>query len=262
MGFLDGAKAQINGQKALRAHVNANELAKDGRVAEAKEKYDQALKLYEAAMAGGYQRANVRQGYAILLMRLGDFEKAKAVMEDIRLLKDLTENDWFELRLNYSICLWRMGRLDDAINTAKRAMQMKKCAALYSTLGMYLVEMADRTGDFSEIEVFNRASMDYDDEDAGILDNLGAMHEAMSRHTDDPQARAAHRKTAKDYYIKAHAARPKQIITMYNLAKMQHEDGEDDQARKTLEPAENLYYSAVSVVTEDMMAELKRAVKL
>lgn len=262
MGFLDGAKAQLSGQKALRAHVAANDLAKNGKVAEANEKYRQALKLYEAAMAGGQQRANVRQGYAILLMRLGDFERAMAVMEEIRRLRDLTESDWFELRMNYSICLWRMGRLDDAIDTGRRAMQMRKCAAIYSTLGMYLVEKAALTGDFTEAEAFNRESMDYDDADAGIVDNMGAMYEAMADRAGDAEMRAEYRKKAKDHYTRAHAIKPRQIVTMYNLARMQHADGEDAQARKTLEPAENLCYSAVGTVTEAMMEDLKRAVEL
>ena len=38
------------------------------------------------------------------------------------------------------------------------------------------------------------------------------------------------------------------------------EDGEDDAAREVLESAENLYYSAVCSVSEDMMEALKREV--
>ena len=260
MGLFSGAKAHVIGQKAIRTHINANELASDGKVGEAKAKYQEAHRLYEEAMAAGPQKANIRQGFAILLMRLGDFDRAMKIMEEIRLMKDLTENDWFELRLNYSVCLWKKGRLDDAIATGRRAMQLKKCAAIYNTLGMYLVEKAGQTGDFSEIEAFNKESMDYDDEDAGILDNVAAMYEEMMKRADDPGERQRLRKLAKENYAKAHKIKPRQITTLYTLARLYHEYGEDDMARKVLADADSLYYSAVCAVTEDMMDALKREV--
>ena len=260
MGLFSGAKAQINGQKAIRTHINANELAAEGKLEEARAKYQEAYRLYESVMAEGAAKASVRQSFAILLMRLGEFDRAMQIMEQIRLMKDLTESDWFDLRLNYSVCLWKKGRLDDAIATGRRAMQIRTCAAIYNTLGMYLAEKAGQTGDFSEIEALNRAAMDYDDEDAGILDNMGAMYEAMMKWDDDPEKAAEHRRLAKQYYAKAHAVKPRQITTLYTLARMQHEDGEDEDARKTLSAAKNLYYSAVCAVTEEMMEALRREV--
>lgn len=255
MGLFSGAKAQITGQKAYRTHLSANELATEGKPKEAAAKYKEVRKLYEDALAGGPQPPNIRMGYAILLMRLGEFDHAMEVMQQVRLDKALKESDWFDLRLNYSVCQWRKGQLDEAIATARRAEQVKKCAALYNTLGMYLAEKAERTGDFAEVEAFNREAMDYDDEDPGALDNMGMMYEAMSKHAADP---APLRAKAKEYYEKAHAVKPRQIATMYALARMYHEDGQDDLARRALEPAENLYFSAVCPVSEQMMDDLKR----
>lgn len=258
MGILNGMKAELAGQKAYRAHVAANELADAGKPREAEEKYQQVVKLYEQAMAAGHQRPAVALGYAILLMRLGQFEKARDIMQPMRLDKSLTESDWFDLRLNYSVCLWKLGQLDDAIATAKRALPLRTCAAIYNTLGMYLVEKSARTGDFEETVAFNREAMAYDDEDAGILDNLGAMHLAMSRYADDP---APDRQKARDYFAKAHAIKPRQITTLYELARLYHEDGEDEKARETLKDADTLYYSAVCSVNRAMVEALRDAVK-
>ena len=260
MGLFSGAKAQIAGQKALRAHISANELAQKGKPEEAGEKYREVIRMYEAAMRDGNQKPNVHQGYAILLVRLGEYERAMEVMQKIRLMKDLTENDWFDLRLNYSVCLWKLGRLDDAIATARRAMEIKKCASIYNTLGMFLVEKADGTGDFEEVVAFNQEAMDYDDEDAGILDNMGGMYEAMMKRDADPETRAEHRRLAEQYFAKAHEIKPRQITTLYALARMYHEDGADDKAREVLGDADDLYYSAVCAVSKDMMEDLKRSV--
>lgn len=261
MGLFSGAKAQIAGQKALRAHISANELAQQGKPSEAANKYSEVEKLYETALKDGCMKPSVHQGYAILLMRLGKFEKAQEVMQKIRLMKDLTENDWFDLRLNYSVCHWKQGRLDEAIATGRRAMEIKKCASIYNTLGMYLVEKAGETGDFAEIEAFNQEAMDYDDEDAGILDNMGGMYEAMMKRDADPEARAEHRRLAEEYFARAHEAKPRQITTLYTLARMYHEDGADDRAREVLRDSKDLYYSAVCPVTGDMMEALRRSVE-
>ena len=255
MGLFSGAKATITGQKAYRAHVNANELANEGKLTEAKEKYAQARRQYEEALAGGPQPPQVQMGYIILLMRFGEFEKAMGIMQKMRTDKNLKENDWFDIRLNYSVCLWKQGNLDEAIATAKRAEQIKKCAAIYNTLGMYLVEKAQQTGDFSEVEAFNAEAMEYDDEDPGILDNMGAMYEAKSKIAPDPMP---DRQKAIDYFAKAHKIKPRQITTLYALARLYHEDGEDEKARAVLDDAENLYYSAVCAVTPDMMEALRR----
>ena len=88
MGLFSGAKAQIAGQKALRAHISANELAQKGKPEEAGEKYREVLKMYEAAIRDGNQKPNVHQGYAILLVRLGEYERAMEVMQKIRLMKE------------------------------------------------------------------------------------------------------------------------------------------------------------------------------
>lgn len=260
MSLFSGAMAQFTGQKAIRVHISANEAANAGRLKEAKEKYVQSFKLYEQAMREGPQKPNIRQGFAVLLMRLGDFDRAMQVMEELRLVKTLTENDWFDLRLNYAVCLWKKGRLDDAIATANRAAQLKKCASIYSTLGMFLVEKAAQTGDFTAASAFNDEAMAYDDEDAGILDNMGEMFEAMSKHEADPAKATEYRSKAKEYFAKAHKAKPRQITTIYSLARMYHEDGEDDQAHEVLDDAEDLYYSAVCSVSEDMMKALRREV--
>lgn len=260
MGLFNGAKAQISGRKAIRTHIAANQASNEGRIAEAKEKYAQARKYYEEALAEGTEKATVHQGFAILLMRMGEFDRAMSLMEKLSRSKGLKDEDWFDLRLNYAVCLWKKGRLDDAIATGYRAAQIKKCAAIYGTLGMFLVEKADQTGAFEAAKTFNGEAMDYDDEDAGVLDNMGEMLEAMSRHETDPEQARACREEAKAYYVKAHEAKPRQITTIYSLARMYHEDGQNAEARKVLSSAKDLYYSAVCSVSEDMMENLKKEV--
>ena len=193
-------------------------------------------------------------------MRLGEFDRAIEIMQKLSRFKNLKDEDWFDLRMNYAVCHWKKGRLDDAIATATRASQIKKCASLYGTLGMFLVEKAEQTGDFEAAKAFNAEAMDYDDEDAGILDNMGEMYEAMAKWESDPAKAKECRDKAKKYYAKAHAAKPRQITTIYSLARMYHEDGQEAKAREVLDDADNLYFSGVCSVSEAMMEALKKEI--
>ena len=259
MGFFDEVKALTTGQKAYRTHVAANRLANEGRIAEAKAQYDKALGLYERAAGGGLDKPEILLGYAILLMRTGEIERAGEQMRAVSRMQGLKESDWFDLRLNYAVYHWKQGRLDEAIETARRAAKVRKNAAIYTVLGIFLTDKARETGDFGEAEAFNAEAMEYDDEDAGILDNMGCMFEAMAAHAGaagDAERAAECRAKARTYFAKAHEVRPRQISTIYALAKMYHEDGDDAAAREVLASAVNLYYSGTCPVSEDMMNAL------
>ena len=256
MGFFDAAKAAYNGNRAYHLHVDANKLAGEGKVAQAKEKYQAALKLYDEAVRQGNKAPNIMQAYTLLLMREGEFEKARALMEDMSRQKGLSDGDWFQLRIQYSIYLWHAGQLDRAIETIGRAAAHSMNGSIYGTLGMYWVDKARQTGEFGPALEFNRQAMDYDDEDASTLDNMAQLHEAMADAEGDGERAKAFRAQALDYYKKAHKQKPRQITTIYYLARMLHRNGDDAGARKLLDGRNSLYISAICPVTKQMMDAL------
>lgn len=256
MGFFDAAKGAISGNKAYKLHTDANKLAGEGKPAEAEEKYQEALRLYEEAASLGNMPQKIYQGYAVLLLRMGKFDRARDLMVDMSRMKNLTDDDWFQLRLHYSIYQWRMGELDKAIDTIGRAAAYKMNGVIYSTLGMYWVDKARQTGDFQPALDFNLKALDYDDEDAATLDNMGQLYEAMSEVEGDGEKAREYRAKALDFYEKAHAQKARQITTLYCLARMLHQDGKDDRARKLLSVRDSLYYSAICPVDRQMMDEL------
>ena len=259
MGLFDTAKATFTGNKAYRAHVDGNKLAGEGKRQEAAEKYQTALRLYEEAMAGGGAVAqNIQRAYAVLLMREGDFEKAGELMQQISKQKPMSKDDWFELRIDYSIYLWKTGQLDKAIETIGRAADYKMNGMVYGTLGMYWVEKARQTHEYEAALDFNMKALDYDDEDPSTLDNLGQLYEIMSG--DGGEKAAEYRAEAIKYYKLAHKAKPRQTTTLYYLARLYHQDGADDKARKLLADRDSLYISAICPVTKEMMDALAREI--
>jgi len=256
MGVFDAARAAYCGNRAYHAHVDAGKLANEGKVAQAREKYRAALGFYEEAVRLGNDSPNVLLAYAILLTREGEFDRAGELMQRISRMKNLSEDDWFQLRVQYSIYQWATGQLDKAIETIGRAAAHKMNGNIYGTLGMYWVDKARQTGDFGPALDFNRQAMEYDDEDAATLDNMGQLYEAMADAGDSPEGAGECRAKALDYYRRAHEARPRQITTIYNLARMYHTAGDDDRARKLLSVRDTLYFSAVCPVSREMMEAL------
>ena len=254
MGILDAAKAAMLGNKAYRMHVDANKLVEEGKPAEARAKYLKALSLYDESDRLGNAAPNIAQGHALLLLREGQFDRAKALLEKRAQNKSLSKDEWFQLRLQYSICLWCMGDVDKAMETIGRAAKYKMNGSIYTTLGMFWVDKAKRDGDYEAALRFNMEALDYDEDDAATLDNLGELYEDMADI--DADRAEEYRARALDYYDKAHRQKPRQITTLYFLARMYHRNGDDARARELLSVRDSLYFSAICPVKKEMMDAL------
>ena len=263
MGFLDSLKGNTAGAKAYRTHISAMQLRKAGKYAESEAKLDEAIRLYGEAYAAGYRKTAALQGYALLLMRRGEFERAREIMLECNKDKSMSADDRFSLRVDYSICQWKMGRLDKAIETIQNAARAKKNGSIYTTLGMFLVERARETGEFDEALAFNEEALDYDDEDAGVLDNVGQLYMIMAeklRAGGDAEQAAECRKKALDALKKANELKPDQVSSAYYLAKLLHEDGDDARARSLLDHVLKIPFSAIMQVSREEAEALRKAV--
>ena len=254
MSIFGGNPAIKAGNHAYRCHVDGNKLIEAGKEKEGQAKLDEALQYYAQAYEAGLDRVGMLMSYGVLLMRRGEYEKAKEVYLRVHYKPGLSKDDRFDLRNNYSICLWRLGKLDEAIATIKRAAADNKTTLVYTTLGLFLILKADQTGDFSEAIAFNDEAYEYDDEDPAILDNLGFLHMTMEEHArraGDAEKVKAERKLAYDYFTRAHKLKPRQITTLYYLAKMLEEDGQKDRAREFIDAALQGTVSSICPVSRE-----------
>lgn len=260
MGFLDDMKANRMGQKAYNVHVQANDLQKRGKLSEARKKYPEALQLYAEAYEAGCRKTSILMAYAVLLMRSGEFERARELMREISKDKSMSEDTHFELRINYAICLWRLGILDKAIETAEFAGKHAKNGSYYSTLGTLLVDRAKQDHDFESVKKFLDEAMEYDDEDPATLDNMGELVLLMSdeaRASGNIEEADALRKQSVEYYEKAHEEKPGQITTLYALAKFERENGNIERAKELVDKAIVHSSSKVCPISIEMLKELK-----
>jgi len=259
MGLFDKVNGKLKANQAVRTHAAANQLSDKGLIEDAKKRYGEALRLYDEAFDTGFKSSNFMQSYAILLMREGQMEKAREVLLEVQKIKGLSADDWHNLRVNYSICQWKMGQLDKAIETIGHAAREKMNSSVYNTLGMYLVDKARITGEIEEAMDFNMKAMDYDDEDGATLDNLGQLYMIMAdleKAKGDAEKASEYTAKARELLEKAHKNKPRQITTIYYLATILFEAGELDKARALVHKADTIYFSALCSVSRKEMDAL------
>ena len=79
MSIFGGNPAIKAGNHAYRCHVDGNKLIEAGKEKEGQAKLDEALQYYAQAYEAGLDRVGMLMSYGVLLMRRGEYEKAKEV---------------------------------------------------------------------------------------------------------------------------------------------------------------------------------------
>ncbi len=250
MGLFDGFIADNNGRKAYTCHVQGNRLSEQGKVAEAKAKHDRALDLYARAIAGGCKKPSYIMAYGVLLLRFRRFEEAREAFFKAEKCPDITKAERSQLRINFAIAQWKLGNLDSAIEQLKIAKDVAKNGTVYGSLGYILIEKAIKTGDFKEALAFNEEALEYDDEDAVVLDNMGQLYLAMGD-----------KEKALEYFTKAHEIKPTQVDTLYYLAKLSIEAGDREKAKEYLNSALTGNYSALCTTTREQAEALLKSIQ-
>ena len=214
----------MTGNKALTAHSKGD--------------YRTALKLYEEAYEKGMDKPRLLRGYSVLLIRTSQFDKALEVLKRMeKMPMDAKEKN--DLHINYAIILWQKGHLDRAMEILEDEFRHTKNGTLYSIIGYLKIEQ----GDAEEAIRFNKEALEYDDEDPVFLDNLGQTYYRL----------VGDKETARIYFDKAIALKPKAIDTNYFLALYDIENGDIESAKDRLDTARVGMFSPLNYATPEMI---------
>ena len=212
------------GNKALSAHSKGD--------------YRTALKLYEEAYEKGMDKPRLLRGYSVLLIRTSQFDKALEVLKRMEQMP-MDAKEKTDLHINYAIILWQKGHLDRAMEILEDEFRHTKNGTLYSIIGYLKIEQ----GDAEEAIRFNKAALEYDEEDPVFLDNLGQTYYRL----------VGDKETAKIYFDKAIARKPKAIDTNYFLALYDIENGDIESAKDRLDTARVGMFSPLNYATPEMI---------
>ena len=85
-----------------------------------KKQYDEAIKLYEEAFAEGLDEPRYNLAYALLIMRRGEYQKAKDFLVKHQKAPGMTPDQRVTLLVDYAACCFRLGNIDKGIDTLEQ----------------------------------------------------------------------------------------------------------------------------------------------
>jgi len=234
------------GNKAYRAHVKANRLNDSGKLAEAEEQYKKAYELYQAAEEKGFDSPKVVTGFCILLMRLGQFEKARAILTQLTDSGATSTEDNYLLQIDCAVCDWKMGKLDEAMEMMELLGNSRKVGIYYNVLGAMHVEKAAKTGDLSAAAEFMQTAMDYDDDDISAINNMGWLLYHSGKQEE-----------ALKYFKQAVEKNARYSPALTGLAAICLDKGKLDKAKDFIDRALAVHFPTTSPITRAYAEELK-----
>ncbi len=252
MGFGTMFKAN----KAYRAQKNGNE--------------QEAIRLYEECFSEGLNDARYVLAYAVLIIRGGQYQKAKDFLVKHQKAPGMTPDQRVSLIVDYAACCYRLGDLDKAILKLEELHRKGAKSLIYQTLGYLYTEKYDlsKKPDFEAQAPKAEEQLPEDGEEgdnassgpekepsvspeeawkAGIEKARAFNEEAVEYDDEDPICLdnmgqffyrvLGDRESAKPWFEKAHREKLEQIDTLYFLSRYDLEDGNRAAALEKLEKA-------------------------
>lgn len=201
--------ANFKGRKAVLKHQK-------GELTEAKA-------LYEQAISKGCDQPNVCLSYAILLIKSGEYDKAKSLLVKAEKLPKATAADKQQVHMFYAVAAFKQGDIEKALSLLERQHQRAPSGSIYGALGCVYIE----TGDKEKALAYNQEALDYDSEDPVFLDNMGQTYYRL----------IGDKEKARPYFEKALKIKESQIDSLYFSAQYDIEEQKYAEAKEKLETA-------------------------
>lgn len=254
---------------------------------------DEALKLYEEVFSEGMNEPRYVLAYALLMIRNGEYQKAKEFLVKHQKAPGMTQEQRITLLVDYAACCFRLGDIDKGINILEQQFRKTETGLIYQTLGYLYVEKYDAANRpaFDEAaepatgpEETSGETPAEDGENAEAAEKPLSPREAWeaggnkaeefiarSLEYDDSDAICldnmgqflyrvrGDKAGAKKWFDKAIAIKDKQIDTLYFLSRYDEEAGDREAALEKLEKAAGGRFSPLNYCSrETILKEIER----
>lgn len=274
MGFMTGFKAN----KAITLQT--------------KGRNDEARQLYEEVYAEGFIAARPMLGYALLLIRAGEYEKAQEVLVKTQKAPGITAEQKSQLFMDYAVCCFKLGDTDRGVRLLERQHAKSPTGLTYGALGYLYVEQYDlahkdariaailaqaaakaEPAEAQEGEESDEAAAPAVDAEAlwrkGVEKALAFNKEALDYDDEDPvfldnlgqtyYRCLGDKETAKPFFEKALKLKSNQIDTLWFMSRYDLDAGNTSAAIEKLEASLEGRFSPLNFSSrEKVEAELNR----
>ena len=254
---------------------------------------EEARKLYEEAYAEGLNDPRYNQAYALLITRMGEYQKAKEFLVKHQKTPGMSQDQRVTMLVNYATCCFRLGNIDKGIDTLEQQFRKTETGLLYQTLGYLYIEKYDAANKpvFDETPVTEQASEEAAEEtkaegeeneaaeektlspqeawDAGVKKAEDFILKSLEYDDEDPISLdnmgqfiyrvKGDKEGAKAWFEKAIALKDKQIDTLYFLSRYDVEGGDKEAAIEKLEKAAGGNFSPLNYCSrETILKEIEK----
>ena len=257
---------------------------------------EEARKLYEEAYAEGLNDPRFNQAYALLLTRMGEYQKSKDFLVKHQKTPGMSQDQRVAMLVNYATCCFRLGNLDKGIDTLEQQFRKTETGLLYQTLGYLYIEKYDAANkpDFEETPVTEEAEETAEETteeaaaegegnetaeekalspqeawDAGVKKTEDFIRKSLEYDEADPICLdnmgqfiyrvKGDKEGAKAWFKKAFALKDTQIDTLYFLSRYDAEAGDREAAIDKLEKAAKGNFSPLNYCNrETILKEIEK----
>ena len=254
---------------------------------------EEARKLYEEAYAEGLNDPRYNQAYALLMTRMGEYQKAKEFLVKHQKTPGMSQDQRVTMLVNYAACCFRLGNIDKGIDTLEQQFRKTETGLLYQTLGYLYIEKYDAANKpaFEEEPVTEEETEETPEEtaaeseeneaaeektlspqeawDAGVKKAEDFILKSLEYDDEDPISLdnmgqfiyrvKGDKEGAKAWFEKAIALKDKQIDTLYFLSRYDLEAGDREAAIEKLEKAAKGNFSPLNYCSrETILKEIEK----
>ena len=254
---------------------------------------EEARKLYEEAYAEGLNDPRYNQAYALLITRMGEYQKAKEFLVKHQKTPGMSQDQRVTMLVNYATCCFRLGNIDKGIDTLEQQFRKTETGLLYQTLGYLYIEKYDAANKpaFEEEPATEEETEETPEEtaaeseeneaaeektlspqeawDAGVKKAEDFILKSLEYDDEDPISLdnmgqfiyrvKGDKEGAKAWFEKAIALKDKQIDTLYFLSRYDVEGGDKEAAIEKLEKAAGGNFSPLNYCSrETILKEIEK----